>query len=73
MVRLKPPFPRAFKIGKGMRRNEREKSKTDVVKLLLMVRYWRIRRCLPASQISSAKVMTTCEILCDGVCFSEHG
>lgn len=73
MVRLKPPFPRVFKIGKDMRRNEREKSKTDVVKLLLMVKHRRISGCLPASPISSAKVLTTCERLYDGICFSEHG
>lgn len=72
MVRLKTPFPWGFKIGKDMRRNQREKSKTDVVKLLLMVRHGRISRCLPTSPISSAKVLTTCERLEDGVCFSEH-
>lgn len=73
MVRLKAPIAWGFKIGKDMRRNQREKSKTDVVRLLLMVRHGRISRCLPTSPISSAKVLTTCERLEDGVCFSEHG
>lgn len=73
MVRLKAPNPWGFKIGKDMRRNQREKSKTDVVKLLLMVIHGRISRCLPTSPISSAKVLTTCERWEDGVCFSEHG
>lgn len=73
MVRLKAPFPWVCKIGKDMRRNEREKSKTDVVKLLLMVKQRRISSCLPTSPISPAKVLTTCERLYDGICFSEDG
>lgn len=73
MVTLEVPIPWGFKIGKDMRRNQREKSKTDVVKLLLMVRHGRMSRCLPASPISSAKVLTTCERLEGGVSFSEHG
>jgi len=55
MVRLKAPFPWVFKIGKDMKRNEREKSKTDVLNPLLMVRHWRISRCLPTSPISSVR------------------
>lgn len=73
MVRLKAPIPWGFKIGKDMRRNQREKSKTDVVKLLLMLRHGRMSRCLPTPPISSAKVLATCGRLEGGVCFSEHG
>ena len=73
MVSLKEAFPWVFKIGTDMRRNEREKSKTDVVKLLLLMRHRRISRCLPTSPVSSPKVLTTCERLYDGICFSEHG